>query len=353
MIRTLLLCTWAVLAHIPLTHAQDLGISYIDHIELSEVKGGASKFVLVVVDVNETVPDNSTFNVSYSIDGATPIQSVEEWPVLSGNSGQQLPPVRCPVPFGKNFNDTVKLTMILDFDGDKDASNDTAHIGFIVREVVPNDLSITLLSPDPGSDLKTDEPHELIYSVKNVGTTTLTSGDLLLEFLRVNDQVVENPSFEPYAGNPLNPGDSFTTSVYFTFPEQQQGESVEICNNIFWAQLNDNTLNTIEGNHGDNSSCATFNVVANSISEITETSILQSITLAQGILQFTASETATGEKTRIRLLDATGKLLLDEALTLQPGTHQYSLPTLSQSIYLVQLQIEGKAPVASKIFYRP
>lgn len=329
--------------------AQDLSISHINHIELSEVKGGASKWVRIAVRVKQQVANDATFNVLYSIDNGPVQTSVQDWPVTNSSVGL-LPPVSCAVPFGTTYGDTVELRLILDFENDLDNNNDTALIRFIIREKVPNDLQLTLLSPSTGTDLEVGATTEFVYSLKNVGTTTLTQGTQLLEYINVNDEILGNPSFAPYEGSPLQPGDSTDISVTLSFPNLQQGERLNLCNSVFWSELTDTSLNTIEGNHGDNVSCASFNLVPNSVQEIAPQPLLHGVRLSQGQLRWSVSENARGQEAYIRLVGADGKVHLEQNVVLNEGSAQWQVPTLPAGIYWLQIQPSKAAPEVHKIW---
>lgn len=350
-IKPLLFCT-ALLFTIPL-QAQDLGISHLAHVELSEVKGGDTKRIVVILDVVSAVATGKTFDLKYSIDNGAAATAVTNISFDGTPAGQKVNPIPCPVPFGTNYDDTVAIRIIIDMDDDTDASNDTALIRFIVREKVKNDLKLTLLSPKSGDDLAVDKPHDFTYSIKNVGTTNLVEGgNQLLEYISLNGVLLENPSFSAYEGDTLKPGDSLEQVLTFTFPAIQQGQSLRLCNNVFWAELTDTSLNSIEGNHSDNSACADFNLVANSILEINQEPFIESLSLANGNLRIAFTETLSSkENVQLEVVSADGKTLFNQNIDYPQGNQDFAMPSLHNGLYLVRIHTNGYVPQLYKVIH--
>jgi len=349
--KNLLFCT-ALLFAIQL-QAQDLGISHLAHIELSEVKGEATKRLVVVLDVVSAVNTGKTFDLKYSIDNGAVVTAVTDISFDGTPVGQKVNPIPCPVPFGSNYDDTVAVRVIIDMDGDTDASNDTALIRFIVKEKVKNDLKLTLISPKSGDDLAVDQSHDFTYSIKNVGTTDLAEGgSQLLEYISINGVLLENPSFSPYQGDTLKPGDSLEQVLTFTFPSMQQGQSLLLCNNLFWAELTDSSLNSIEGNHSDNSACAEFNLVPNSINEISNEPLIQSLSLANKNLRIVFSEApAHREHVQLEVISPNGKTIFSKSIAHPQGSQNIAIPAMNNGLYLVRIHSNGHLPQLYKVMH--
>ena len=315
--------------------AQDIGITEIINEPYTEVKQGSLKTIGLRLKVFGTTSETNV-KIDYQIDNGPVTAGLAMLSVASLTQGPGLVP--CPVRFPATLLDTVEVTLFVTLKGDTNNTNDTVKGAFVVKEKVANDLKVELAEPIAGSNLTVGNFHELTFSLTNVGTTDFATGTSLLVYQMLNGEMFQTPEPTTYTGTTLKPGDAGTYTVEIFLNQRHEGADIEFCQYLYWSDLSDTAIATIEGNSEDNIVCAEFKAVPNSLNELAINPWIKSLRYTHQEVQVVFNPAATKDLAgSMAIINASGQLVAQE--TFSTRTEQLSVPLsyAQPGVYLVQL----------------
>ena len=294
-----------------LSQAQDLGLRSMTPSSETELKAGTTRNASVAFNVAQALPANTSFSLSYSIDGGTPVV------VQQSLTFQNAVPVDANInPVGFTFDvpstvdDTFEMKVFIDMASDADRSNDTITSTFYTREKVANDISVAITSPPANSDQKTWTTVPFTLSITNEGTNTFNSGTPIILILTVNGQAQGGGQAINYQGSNIAPGESGSVTLNLNLARNAATGTATFCLGYFWAELNGTSLSSIDGNSTDNIGCVTLNVIQNSIDETKAG--LNALTYSNGGLNIELDNRANTQQYRFEVISVTGQQVASE-----------------------------------------
>jgi len=308
----------------------DIGLHSLYPASGSEVKSGEIRQLSFRLKAHTEMVGATRLQVAYRIDGGT-VQEPPAMTIPRMKEGELSVPFSVPFQVPEANDKTIEVEFYFTIDNDTNALNDTIVTEYVVNEKVQNDIGINFFLPKNNSNVEVGKSINFDVVINNVGSTPLTRGTPLLSFITVNEVFQGQPSTIAYDEPDLSPGDSAGISFQYEFAPSMVGNTVDLCFGLFWSELTDTSLNTIEGNYNDNETCVSVNLIRNSsIDELSEQAIEQ--------LQFVGNELIVGMKSgiginQIELYTIDGHRVYENNL----HANRYNIGELKQGIYLVKI----------------
>lgn len=313
---------------------QDLGILASNMQDFTEVKAGIRKNI--GLEIKFLAPtDEEAFAIQYTIDGGEVMTSLGNVPVQNvvSNPGYLF----CPVQLPNKVDDTVVVALFANLADDTNRVNDTFKIKLVLIEKAPYDLEATILTPVDGAEVPTGIEQTFTVVLRNVGTEDFPSGAPLLHYLSVGGLPVHTPTVTPYAGATIKPGGSGSWEFTHTFSEGENGQDIALCQFIYWAEVSDTAINTIDGNIGDNAACGQYRLVPNSIDDHEALTNNVSAYFKGQQLVVHLGQTLESHPTTLRVFNTTGQLLAERHVPAGVQQEIIRLPKQNSGVFFVQL----------------
>ncbi|MCB0736384.1 MAG: hypothetical protein KDC92_02640 [Bacteroidetes bacterium] len=337
-----ILLPFALLGFTAFAEAQDLSLKTLFPAAGTELKAGTERLGSITVDVVEDLPAGVSFALSYSINNGNEVEIVKGLGFQNAvPAGAEINPIQISFAVPTQVDDTFTLRVFVQYDQDTDHSNDTISAIYYTREKVADDIAVSILSPVNESKQKTWTTVPFVVKIKNVGTTNFNGNTPVILFLTVNGQVAGQPQIIRYTGTNLSPGDSGTVSLSINLPRNAPTGETNICVGYFWAEVDGQAANTIDGNSSDNIGCVTLNVVTNSINETMAQ--LNAVGYNNGHLNIELENKVGTNQYRFEITSVTGQTIATENVQASEYVyHNMAAQQINRGVYILSIYADDE-----------
>jgi hypothetical protein len=200
-----------------------------------------------------------------------------------------------------------------------------------VASFAQKDAQLTLVAPINGKEINSNVPFQVVFTVKNVGSTAITTADSFSVVLAINNTIIRTL----VGAAALNPGDSLNLSpqgggLAIAFDDTQEDDNASFCAVLFFNDTNSADTNS------NNFNCRTVKLrqFATAVSEVSALAATVNAYPNPASSVFTITMKSTDAT--VEVLDITGKLVSSTPVIM--GEARMDVSNYNNGVYFYQIK---------------